>query len=180
MVKASASLRRVGVIVAIVVATVDVLYIWYVGFVQTGTSDMPWAVPFAASYLGLLAVCALLSATGSTGSWRIALLGASGGGLVVLGFLALFSVGLPLFVMGLVSIAALVRAIRGATNRGLATGASIAGALAALLVLLAGFEITDRIIACPPGAVSGSGTGFLTPSYSYTCQNGRTIVTFGQ
>lgn len=174
------SIRRVGLIVAIVVATVDALYIGYVRFVQTGTSDMPWVVPFVASYLGLVAVCALLSATGSAGSWRIALLGASAGGLAVLGFLALFSIGLPLFVMGLVSIAALVRAIRGATNRRLATSASIAGALVAVLVLLAGFEITDRIIACRPGVVSGGGTGFLTPSYSYTCQNGRTIVTWGQ
>ena len=169
-------MRRVGLIVAIVVAVVDVLYISYVGFVQHGTSDTPWVVPFVASYLGLLAVCALLSATGVAGPGRIALLGASAGGLVVLGFLALFSIGLPLFVMGLVSIAGLVSAIGGATNRGLATGASIAGALVAVPVLLAGFQIIDRIIACPPGAVSGSGAGFLTPSYSYTCQNGRTIV----
>ena len=78
--------------------------------------------------------------------------------------------------MGLVSIAALVSAIRGATNRRLATGASIAGALSAVLIMLAGFAITDRIIACRPGVVSGGGTGFLTSSYSYTCQNGRAIV----
>jgi hypothetical protein len=180
MVQARGSLRRAGLIVALVVATVDALYVWYVRFVQTGTSDTPEVVPFVASYLGLVAVCALLSATGLAGSWRIALLGGSAGGLVVLGFLALFSVGLPLFVMGLVSIAALVRAIRGTTNRGPAAGAAIAGALVAVLVLLAGFEITYRIIACPPGAVSGGGSGFLTPSYSYTCQNGRTIVTWGR
>jgi hypothetical protein len=171
-------MRRVGLIVAIVVAVVDALYIWFVGFVQGATSDMPWVLPFVAPYLGLLAVCALLSATGSSSSWRIALLGASAGGLVVLGFLALFSVGLPLLVVGLVSIAALVRAIRGATKPRLATGASIAGALIAILVMLAGSEITDRVIACRPGVVSGGGTGFLTDSYSYTCQNGRTIVTW--
>jgi hypothetical protein len=171
-------MRRVGLIVAIVVAVVDVLYIWFVGFVQGATSDMPWVVPFVASYLGLLAVCALLSATGSPSSWRIALLGASAGGLVVLGFLALFSIGLLLFVMGLVSIAALLVAIRGTTNRGLAAGASIAGALIAVLIMVAGFAISDRIIACRPGVGSGGGTGFLTSSYSYTCQNGRAIVTW--
>ena len=171
-------MRRVGVAVAIVAGTVDVLYISYVGFVQRETSDMPWVVPFVASYLGLLAVCALVSATGSTASWRIALLGACAGGLVVLGFLALMSVGLPLFVMGLVSIAALVRAIKGATNRGLATGVSIAGALVAVVVMLGGFAITERIVACRPGVVSGGGSGFLAGSYSYTCQNGRTIVTW--
>jgi len=71
-----------------------------------------------------------------------------------------------------------VRAIRGSTNRRLATGASIAAALTAVLIMLAGFAITDRIIACRPGVVSGGGTGFLTSSYSYTCQNGRAIVTW--
>jgi hypothetical protein len=171
-------MRRVGLIVAIVVAVVDVLFIWFVGFVQGATSDMPWVVPFVASYLGLLAVCALLSATGPPSAWRIALLGASAGGLVVLGFLALFSIGLLLFVMCLVSIGGLVMAIRGATNRGFATGASIAGALLAVLIMVAGFAISDRIIACRPGVDSGGGTGFLTSSYSYTCQNGRAIVTW--
>ena len=171
-------MRRVGLIVAIVVAVVDVLYIRFVEVVQGATSDMPWVVPFVASYVGLLAVCALLSATGSPSSWRIALLGGSAGGLVVLGFFALFSIGLPLLVMGLVSVAALVRTVRGATKRRLATGASIAGALTAVLVMLAGFEITDRIIACRSGVVSGGGTGFLTSSYSYTCENGRAIVTW--
>jgi len=169
---------RAGLIVAILVAAVDVLYVWFVGFGQGATSDMPWVVPFVASYLGLLALCALLSATGSPSSWRIALLGASAGGLVALGFLALFSIGLLLFVMGLVSTAALVMAIRSATNRGLATGASIAGALTAVLIMVAGFAISDRVIACRPGVDSGGGTGFLTSSYSYTCQNGRAMVTW--
>jgi hypothetical protein len=92
--------------------------------------------------------------------------------------LALFSIGLLLFVMGLVSIGGLVMGIRGATNHGFATGASIAGALLAVLIMVAGFAISDRIIACRPGVDSGGGTGFLTSSYSYTCQNGRAIVTW--
>lgn len=53
------AMRRLGLIVAIVVATVDILYIWYVGFVQGGTSDLPWRVPFVAAYLGALAICAI-------------------------------------------------------------------------------------------------------------------------
>lgn len=174
------AMRRLGLIVAIVVATVDLLYIWYIRFVQGGTSDQPWRVPFVASYLGVMAICALLSATLPAGSWRVGLLAASAGGLLLLGFFGLFSIGLPLLVMGLLAAAALIRALQSAKRRRLAAGASIAGALAAVTVLFAGFEITARIIACPPGAVSGGGSGFLTGSYSYTCQNGRAIVTYGR
>jgi hypothetical protein len=172
-------MRRLGLVVAIVVAAVDVLYLWYVGFVQSGTSDQPLRVPFVAAYLGAVAICALLSTMVSAGTWRVALLAASASGLLVLGFFALFSIGLPLVVMGLLAVAALVEAIRSATRGGLAAGASIAGAAAALLVLLAGLGITERIIACGPGVVSGGGSGFLSGPYSYTCQNGRAIVTFG-
>jgi hypothetical protein len=173
-------MRRLGLIVGVVVATVDALYIWYVVFVQGATSDLPWRVPFVAAYLGVVAICAVLFATASSPIWRIALVGASAGGLLVLGFFALFSIGLPLVVMGLLLAVALVSAINSGSRRSVAAGASIAGALAAVLVLLAGFEITGRIIACPPGAVSGSGGGgFLSESYSYTCQNGRAIVTYG-
>jgi len=173
-------MRRLGLIVAGVVATVDVLYVWYIGFVQGGTSDQPWRVPFVASYLGALAICAVLSATVSEGFWRVAFAGASASGLLVLGFFTLFSIGLPLVILGLLVAAVLVRATKSATRRGIAAGASIAGALASVLVLFAGIGITERIIACPPGAVSGGGGGgLLSGPYSYTCQNGRAIVTYG-
>jgi hypothetical protein len=172
-------MRPLGLIVAIVVAIVDVLYVWYIGFVQVGTSDEPWRVPFVAAYLGVVALCALLSTIVPAGAWRVALLGASSSGLLVLGFLALFSIGLPLVIMGLLMGAVLVRTIKSANRGGFSAGTSVVGALTALLVLLAGLWITERIIACPPGAVSGSGTGFLSGSYSYTCQNGRATVTYG-
>jgi hypothetical protein len=173
-------MRRLGLIVSVVIATVDGLYLWYVGFVQGATSDLPWRVPFVAAYLGVVAICAGLSAMVSSGTWRIALMGASAGGLLVLGYFALFSIGLPLIAVGLLVVVALVSAITSSSRRSVAAGVSIAGALAAVLVLLAGFEITGRIIGCPPGAVSGGGGGgFLTESYLYTCQNGRAIVTYG-
>src|ERR1700674_112760 len=98
-------MRRLGLIVAIVVAIVDALYLWYIGFVQGGTSDQPWRVPFVASYLGALAICAVLSVTVPEGSWRLVLAGASVGGLLVLGFLTMFSIGLPLVVVGLLTVA---------------------------------------------------------------------------
>jgi hypothetical protein len=81
-------MRPLGLIVAIVVATVDIFYVWYVAFVQSGTSDQPLRVPFVAAYLGVLAI------------------------------FALFSIGLPLVVMGLLAVTALVRVIQNASRRG--------------------------------------------------------------
>lgn len=169
-------------VVAILVVVVDVLYVRYIVFVQGATSDQPWRVPFVASYLAAIAICALLSATLPAGSWRLAFIGAATAGLLVLGFFGLFSIGLPLFLMGLVAVGILVGSDHASpiTPRG---GRRVDhGILAAVVVLMAGFEITARIIACPHGAVSGggSGSGFLTGSYSYTCENGRAIVNFGQ
>jgi len=170
-------MRRLGLIVAILVVTVDALYVWYVVFRQQGASDLPLRVPFVASYLALLAACALLSSWLPDRTWRIALLAASTAGLLLLGFFALFSIGLPLFVMGVVGAVALSRQMD-ALPRRTAARVAVAGMVAAVLVLLVGFEITGRIIACAPGAVSGSGSGsgFLSGSYTYTCQNGRAIV----
>ncbi|TMD42491.1 MAG: hypothetical protein E6I88_04510 [Chloroflexi bacterium] len=173
-------MRRLGLIVAILVLTVDALYVWYIVFGQQGASDLPLRVPFVASYLVLISVCALLSSWLPDRTWRLALLGASTAGLLLVGFFALMSIGLPLFVMGLVGAVALARQISDATLRRTAAAVSVAGMVAAIVVLLAGFEITARIIACAPGAVSGSGSGsgFLSGSYTYTCQNGRAIVTW--
>jgi hypothetical protein len=173
-------MRLLGVIVALLVVTVDLLYVWYIEFVQSALSDQPWRVPFVASYLGALAICALLSAVVSGGSWRVVLAGAAASGLLVLGFLGMFSIGLPLFVMGLLTTGALVMAVKSAVRPGLAAGAPVVGALVAVIVLVAGLGISERVIACSPGLVSGGGTTFLSGSYSYTCQNGRAIVTWGK
>lgn len=171
-------MRRFGLIAAILVLTVDAFYVWYVVFKQGASSDQPWTVPFVGSYLAALAVCAVFSAMTSSGTWRLALLGAATAGLLLLGFFALMSIGLPLFVMGVVAAVMLVRQIAKARPRAFPAAVSLAGMLAAVVVLLAGFAITSRIISCPPGAVSGGGSGFLAPSYSYTCQHGRAIVTW--
>jgi hypothetical protein len=171
------TMRRLGLLVAIVVAIVDILYVWYIRFGQAGiASDLPLRVPFVASYLALMAVCAALSTLGP-GRWRAALLGACAAGLLLLGFFAIFSIGLPLLIIGLLATAILVHTINDSVRRRTAVALAIASALVAVVLMLAGFEVTGRVIACPPGAVSGGGTGFLTGSYSYTCQNGRAIVT---
>jgi len=47
-------MRRLGWVVAIGVAIVDILYVWYIRFGQGGAaSDLPLRVPFVAAYLAL-------------------------------------------------------------------------------------------------------------------------------
>ena len=53
---------------------------------------------------------------------------------------------------------------------------SIAGGIVAVFGLLAGFAVTERIIAPARQVPCG---GLLAGSYSYTCRGGRTIVTWG-
>jgi len=61
-------MRRVGLMGAIGVVLVDILYIWYVEFVQGGLpSDLPWRVPFVAAYLALMAIVAAVSTTVAPG-----------------------------------------------------------------------------------------------------------------
>jgi len=170
---------RLGLIVAILVAVVDILYIAIIH--GQPASDLPWRVPFVAAYLAAIAVCAALSTRVRSRRWQAGLLATSAAGLLLLGFFGLFSIGLPLVVAGLLAIAGLASVIGGSARRGVMVASSLAGGLVAVVVLLAGFEVTERIITCPPGVVSGGGgSGFLTGSYSYTCQGGRAIVTYGR
>ena len=44
----------------------------------------------------------------------------------------------------------------------------------AVAVLIAGFEVTGRMIVCPSsGSMSGGGSAFLTGPYYYDCINGH-------
>ncbi|MDQ6878468.1 MAG: hypothetical protein M3082_12410 [Candidatus Dormibacteraeota bacterium] len=100
---------QLGLIVAILVAAVDILYLAVVR--GQGVSDQPWVAPFVAAYLAALAICAALAAAVPSGRWQAGLLGTSAAGLLLLGFFALFSIGLPLVAAGLLAIFGLVRAV---------------------------------------------------------------------
>lgn len=55
-------MRRLGLIVAILVAAVDILYLAVVR--GQGVSDQPWVTRFVAAYLAALAICAALAGNG--------------------------------------------------------------------------------------------------------------------
>jgi hypothetical protein len=131
-------------------------------------------VAFVASYLFVLA--ALLAAS-QLGRWsavmRLSLRAGAAGGLLVLGILAIFSIGLPLLVAGAMATGATVRGM----PRPIMAASSIwvvAAAALAVAVLVAGFEVTERLIVCPAhGSSGGGGTGLVSGPYYYECVNGR-------
>jgi len=158
-------------IVLVVVA--DALYLAIV-FNQGVQPLESYTTPFIAVYLVLMAA---LPAASLMGRWsatvRGALRAAAAGGLLVLGVLALMSIGLALLIAGGLAAAATVRTWR----RPLITSSNLLGvgsAVIAVAVLIAGFEVTERLIICPAqGSMGGGGSGFLTGPYYYDCVNGH-------
>jgi hypothetical protein len=172
-------MRLAGVSAGIFVAAVDALYLAVVG--SQGTNPQYLRAPFVAAFIALMAITAALSSLVSAPPWRSLLLGFSAAGLLLLGFFAIFSIGLPLMVAGLLVLAGLIATLTrpgapgrsGKTARITATG----GAVAAVLVLLVGISITELALRCPASGVeSGSGADFLTGSYQYTCDNGKLTI----
>jgi hypothetical protein len=128
---------------------------------------------FIAAFLVLMAALLLRSmAPRVPGSVRISFRAGAGGGLLVLGVLALMSVGVALVVASLAAfLAAGLTVVQKPLKSVLFGGGA---ALLAVVVLITGFEVTQRIIDCPEhGYMSGSGTGFVTGPYHYECVDGR-------
>ena len=104
---------------------------------------------------------------------RLSLRAAAAGGLLVLGVLAISSIGLPLLIAGAMATGASVRTLRGPFVTPSSVSA-VAAAVVAVAVLVAGFEITERLIVCPAhGSSSGGGTGLVTGPYYFECVNGQ-------
>jgi hypothetical protein len=141
---------------------------------QGGSKPDIVTVGFVASYLALLA--ALLAASLSRrwrASVRLSLRAAATGGLLVLGVLAIFSIGLPLLIAGAMATGSTVRTLRGPFLTASSLSA-VAAAAVAVAVLVAGFEVTERLIVCPAhGSSGGGGTGLVTGPYYYDCINGQ-------
>jgi hypothetical protein len=163
-------LVAIPIVMALVV---DVVYVALITNQNSHHQVSPHAyiVPFIAGYVAAMAVLLAVSLLPRlTASIRIAMRTAAAAGLLVLGVLALFSIGLPLVIAGAIATAAVIRThpVR------LSSVSAIAGAVIALAVLFAGFEITERVIACPDqGTMGGSGSGFLSGPYHYECVNGK-------
>ena len=151
----------------------DAAYLWLKLGQGDGSLDV-YTVWFVAAYLLAMATLLLASLTRlRRPAWRMPLRAAAAGGLLVLGILALFSFGLPLIIAGAMATGATVRTLRGpfATPASLS---AVAAAVVAVAVLVAGFEVTERMIVCPAhGSATGRGNGLVTGPYYYDCVNGQ-------
>ncbi|MHB8614317.1 MAG: hypothetical protein ACYDAL_18145 [Candidatus Dormibacteraceae bacterium] len=133
-----------------------------------------YTVVFVAGYLVLLATLLVISLMRlGTVDWRMPLRAAASAGLLVLGVIAIFSIGVPLVIAGAMATGATVRTLRGPFLTASSVSA-VAAAVLAVVVLVAGFEGTQRLIVCPDhGTVTGGGNGFVSGPYYYECVNGR-------
>ena len=171
---------RVGRPIATVVWAAIVLVlgvvIAYVLLIRAQGETPPDAltVPFVATYLVVMAVALWLSVLDYPvlASVRPALRGAAAAGLLLLGVFAAFSIGLPVFAAGILAAIAAVRALSRPHMRN-AILSEVAAAVIAVIVLVGGFEMTQRLIFCPPtGTMSGSGFHLITGGYWYECVDG--------
>jgi hypothetical protein len=168
--------RSTRILVAVPIVVVVAADALYVAIVVNQDPKPPelFTLPFIAAYLALMAVLLAVSLLPRwSAAARTALRAAVGGGLLVLGLFALMSIGLPLLIAGGMAAAATVRTMQGPMpKRSSLMGA--ASAVIAVAVLIAGFEVTGRMIVCPSsGSMSGGGSAFLTGPYYYDCVNGH-------
>jgi hypothetical protein len=143
--------------------------------------DTVTLVPFVSGYMLLMALLLILSLLGHRHAvmLRPAMLAASASGLLLLGVFALMSIGLPLFLAGILAAIAAAISMAARASRRVVLSQLAAGAIAVTL-LVGGFLVANRIIVCPPtGSMSGGSSGFLTPAYHYTCVNGTLTMYSG-
>lgn len=160
-------------IALILVLATDAAYVLLIRG-QGAVAPDEYTVPFVVGYLLLLAGLLMASLMRlPRPAWRMPLRAGASGGLLILGVLAIFSVGLPLVIAGALATGATVRTLRGRQVTR-ASVSAIGAAVLAVVVLVAGFEVTQRLIVCPAtGASGGGGNGFVTGPYFYDCVNGH-------
>ncbi len=168
-------------IAMVFVLAIVVVYLLIIRGQGGATPEGAVTVPFVAGYLVLMAVLLWVSLLGHPRLvvLRPALRGGAAAGLLVLGVIAAFSIGVLIIVAGILATISAIRALWG-TNLRNAMLSEIAAAVIAVTALVAGFEVTQRVIICPPtGTISGGGSGFLTPAYHYECVNGTLTMHSG-
>ena len=162
------------VVVPIVIAGLD--DIAYVALIASQPEHAPdiLTVPFVATFIALMAALLALSLAGSplAVSLRPALRAGAAAGLVVLGVLGAFSIGLPLLIAGFLATGAAIRTLAGGIP---AVAAEIAAAVLAVALLVVGFEVTARVIVCPTDGSSAGGSwpGIVTHGFTWECSGGR-------
>jgi hypothetical protein len=172
-----AALRWVVLTAVIVACAVDIVYVSQIIGPPGGRPDpLVWRSPFVAFFIAVMAIAAALAIRPSAAGGRTVLLGLSSVGLLAMGYLAIFSVGLPLLVAGLGLLVALIYAVV-ASGQPAGVMRAAAGGLLALVIFFGGFELTAQAITCPVHAFEGgTGSSFLGGPYHYTCVDGKLTI----
>jgi hypothetical protein len=172
-----AALRWVVLIAVIVACAVDILYVSQIVGPPGGRGySLPWRSVFVALFIAAMTIAAALAIRSSATQWRTVLLGLSSVGLLAMGYLAIFSIGLPLLVAGLGLLIGLIGAVASSRQPARVMRAA-AGGLLALVIFFGGFELTAQAITCPAhGFEGGTGSSFLGGPYHYTCVDGKLTI----
>ncbi len=176
----SRTTRILVLIAAVVVLVGDAGYLLLIS-TQGAYPPDAFTVPFVAGYWAVMAAMLGLSLMSAPllVKLRPAFRAGPAAGLLVMGVLALFSVGLPLVVAGGLATGAAIRTLAG-PQRKQAMITEVAAAVIAVVVLVAGFEATERLILCPAHGVSGgSGYGLVSGGYHWQCVDGRLTFASG-
>ena len=124
-----------------------------------------------------MAIAAALAVRPSAAGWRTILLGLSSLGLLAMGDLGIFPIGLPLLVAGLGLLIVLIGAVA-ASRQPAGVLRAAAGGLLALVIFFGGLELTARAISCRPahGFEGGTGSSFSGGPYHYLCIDGKLTI----
>ena len=127
---------------AVVVLLTEAAYVTLIatqGGAEPG-SYVPWFVSGYLIVMAVLIVVALVPSPQLDG-WRVPLRAAAAGGLLVMGMIAAFSIGVPLVAAGLLVGFALTRT----KSRPAQWWVGAAASLASVAVLLTGFQLTEGL-----------------------------------
>jgi hypothetical protein len=172
--------RTLVMIAAVLVVLGDAGYVLIVA-TQGAYPPDAFTVPFLAGYWLVMAAMLGLSllARPRLAALRPALRAASAAGLLVTGVLGLFSIGLPMVIAGALATGAAVRTLAG-RDRWRSVSIEVIAAVIAIVVVVAGLELTARLILCPPhGSSGGSGYGLVSGGYHWQCVDGRLTFASG-
>jgi hypothetical protein len=172
--------RTLVQIAVVIVLVVDAGYVLIIATQRSYPADA-FTVPFLAGYWLVMAAMLGLSLLDPPRvmALRPALRAGAAAGLLVTGLLGLFSIGLPLVVAGSLATGAAVRTLAGRDRRR-AVSFEIVAAMIAVVVVVAGLELTSRVILCPAHGVSGgSGYGLVSGGYHWRCVDGRLTFASG-
>jgi len=169
--------RWVVLIAVILACAIDIVYVSQIIGPPGGRPDpLVWRSPFVAFFIALMAIAAAVAVRPLTVGWRTLLLGVSTVGLVAMGYLGIFSIGLPLLVAGLGLLIVLIGAVA-ASRQPAGVLRAAAGGLLALVIFFGGLELTARAISCPAsGFEGGTGSSFFGGAYHYLCVDGKLTI----